>query len=797
MTTLRAGITQGNVRHGLPAVLILTALAMVPASGEAQSLDGTEPLAAEGDLAMQMVEGIKTYLVHETAASRAQRSRHWKQDFRSADDYSKSVAPNRERLRKILGATDPREPVEFLQYDSPVPIAEPRRGGSNGFKVFRVRWPVLEGMAAEGLLLEPNDPAKARVVAIPDADESPEMLAGLAPGVPRAAQFARRLAEQGCQVLVPVLIDRRDTWAGNPKHRLTNQPHREYLYRMALEVGRHVIGYEVQKVLAAIDWFERENASKPLPIGVIGYGEGGMLALYSGALDTRIQATVVSGYYQPREDLWREPIYRDVWGLLREFGDAEIASLVAPRTLIVEASSGPEIAGPPASRDGRADAACPNGKLSTPPQESVRMEVDRARPIFSRLGAQEKLRLIVTGSGQGLPGSDAALSALLDSLGVSPRLHSIAATPIETRETFDGTTRNRQQFYQMVSFTQRLVTRSSEPRAEFWARIDTSSPQKWEQTSQFYRDYIWEEVIGRMPAPSLPANPRTRLIYDTPKFKGYEVVLDVWPEVFAYGILLVPRDIEPGERRPVVVCQHGLEGRPQDVADPHSDSSYYHRFGARLAEEGFVVFAPQNPYIGEDRFRIIQRMAHPLKLSLFSFILGQQQRTLEWLGGLPFVDPARIGFYGLSYGGKTAMRVPPLLPGYALSICSADFNEWVWKNTSVDSPYSYLLTKEYDMIEFDFANVVNYAELAMLMAPRPFMVERGHHDPVAPDEWVAYEYAKVRRFYVTEMRRPENTEIEFFDGPHTIHAKGTFEFLRRHLRWPEKPSKAEARRGAH
>jgi hypothetical protein len=25
---------------------------------------------------------------------------------------------------------------------------------------------------------------------------------------------------------------------------------------------------------------------------------------------------------------------------------------------------------------------------------------------------------------------------------------------------------------------------------------------------------------------------------------------------------------------------------------------------------------------------------------------------------LPFVDPDRIGFYGLSYGGKTAMRVP-------------------------------------------------------------------------------------------------------------------------------------------
>ena len=31
------------------------------------------------------------------------------------------------------------------------------------------------------------------------------------------------------------------------------------------------------------------------------------------------------------------------------------------------------------------------------------------------------------------------------------------------------------------------------------------------------------------------------------------------------GILILPRDLKPGEKRPVVVCQHGLEGRPQAV----------------------------------------------------------------------------------------------------------------------------------------------------------------------------------------------------------------------------------------
>jgi hypothetical protein len=275
-------------------------------------------------------------------------------------------------------------------------------------------------------------------------------------------------------------------------------------------------------------------------------------------------------------------------------------------------------------------------------------------------------------------------------------------------------------------------------------------------------------------------NARSRLLYDQPKFRGWEVVLDVWPGVFAYGILLLPKDLKPGERRPVVVCQHGLEGRPQDIADPALDHRAYHRYGVRLAEEGFVVYAPQNPYIGLDRFRLLQRKSHPLKLSLFSYILGQHQRTLEWLAAQPFADARRIGFYGLSYGGKTAVRVPPLLDGYALSICSADYNEWVWKNTSIESKYSYLLGGEYDMLEFDFATKVNYADLSNLMAPRPFMVERGHRDTVGIDEWVSYEYAKVRRFY-DELGIGDRTEIEYFNGPHMMHAVGTVAFLRKYL----------------
>jgi dienelactone hydrolase len=743
-------------------VWLLAAAAPVACAQEV--LPGTGRLTFEGDPAAAMVDGIHAYLLRETAASPGKRAALAKSD----------LAARRERFRRLIGAVDDRVPFTALQLVATT--ADPAEvGRGKGYRVYAVRWPVFDDVDAEGLLLEPEGEPKARIVAIPDAGWSPEMLAGLTPGIDPGAQFARRLAESGCEVLTPVLIDRSDTWSGIPGVGMTNQSHREWIYRMAFENGRHIIGYEVQKVLAAVDWFARENATRDLPIGIAGYGEGGLLALYAASLDARVRATLVSGYFESRQDLWREPIYRDVWGLLGEFGDAELAAMIAPRALIVEAGRFPEVAGPPPATSQRRGAA-PTGRLATPPLESVRSEVERAR-------AGGNVQLVVSGEGRGSPGTTESLTDLLRSLGVSAPPPGTGDPARDLRRDYDPSIRLHRQFDQLVAHTQALVRSSGLRRTGFWSPADSSSPEAWKKSTERQRNYIWEEVIGRLPDPNVPANPQTRLIFDEPKYRGYEVMLDVWPGVFAYGILLVPKDIQPGERRPVVVCQHGLEGRVRDVADPKVDSGYYHRFAVRLAEEGFVTFAPQNPYIGEDRFRLIQRQGHPLKLSLFSFILGQHQRLLEWLGGLPFVDRARIGFYGLSYGGKTAMRVPPLLPGYALSICSADFNEWVWKTTSVDARYSYMLTGEYDMLEFDFANVVNYSDLANLMAPRPFMVERGHEDGVAPDEWVAYEYAKVRRFY-TRMGLADRTEIEFFNGPHTIHAVGTFAFLRRHLQWP-------------
>jgi len=733
---------------------------------ERVSLPGTKPLTLQGDIASRLVEGVDRFLLREIEAAAAGQEKRWKRDVSSAKAYERSVEPNRKRLAHILGVRDPR-----VAFDAPERVgttAQPALvGRGEGYEVHAIRWPAFGDVHGEGLLLVPTGRAAiADVVALPDAGQTPEQVAGLAEGVAAASQYARRLAESGCRVVVPVVIDRRERM---PK--LTN---REFLYRSAFELGRHIIGYEVQKALACVDFFAREGGGKAR-IGVLGWGEGGLLAFYAAALDTRIAAACVSGYLDDRRDLWQEPIDRNVFGLLEQFGDAELAGLVAPRTLIVEACRAPEQTIP----GGRGAP----GRIVTPKLADVRKEVARAEKLLAGSTPPWRPELIVSAGGTGPFGTPEALQAFVAALAPGAKLAAPGPAPENLRAKLDPAARHARQVHELDRHNQWLLAESPYVRQEFMKKLDTASPEAFATSVEWYRRTFRDEVIGRFDQPLLPPNPRTRKSYDEPKWTGYEVVLDVWPDVIAYGILLVPKDIPPGQKRPVVVCQHGLEGRPQHTIGKERYASYK-AFAARLAERGFVTFAPQNLYLFGDRFRTLQRKANPIGRTLFSIIVPQHEQITDWLKSLAFVDGRRIAFYGLSYGGKTAMRVPPLVSNYCLSICSADFNDWVWKNASTRSRYSYVRTGEYEIFEFDLGSTFNYAEMAALIAPRPFMVERGHFDGVAPDERVAYEFAKVRHLYNGRLGIGDRCEIEFFAGPHTIHGAGTFEFLHKHLNWP-------------
>jgi len=138
-------------------------------AGPPQFLDQTAPLELRGDLAAQMVEGIHRYLDRSTAVALKSRESFWKRDYQSAERYSQSVAPNRDHLRRIIGAVDKRLPATAIRIEAGT-LDALTIGSGSGYKIYAVRWPVFEGVDGEGVLLEPESRPVARIVAVPDAD---------------------------------------------------------------------------------------------------------------------------------------------------------------------------------------------------------------------------------------------------------------------------------------------------------------------------------------------------------------------------------------------------------------------------------------------------------------------------------------------------------------------------------------------------------------------------------------------------------------------------------------------------
>lgn len=793
-----------------PLILAFTLLAwhplwaQVPTHAEPQNvpqtLPGTLPLDwPEKDhvsMAERLMDSAHRYVDRRISNAITRRGRYWNYNLSEGSEaYEASIKPNRERFKRLIGVVDERVPVimeRFGDDQNPSLVA-----GNDTYQVYQVRWPVLQndgaGVWGEGLLVEPRGEPAGYVVVVPDADQTPEQLMGLAGGIAPASQTARLLADYGFSVIIPMIVDRQylDVEAMDIPYEVTGrlensqQTHREWLYRQSYHMGRHIIGYEVQKVLAAVDWF-RQLGGPNAKIGVAGYSEGGLIAFHSAAVDTSIDAVLVSGYFNSRENAWAEPIYRNIWALLEQFGDAELATLIAPRGLIVEYSPVPGITGH-------------KGEIHTPAFWSVRDEFDRIEAFVPH---DFHPRLLVHGV-QGEPIGPGSIKALIEFSGLlgvdEPEFENTTAQdPLRDHRTaFYPAERHFRQVQQIQYHVQKLVQGSERVREQFFSHQimpeladvtwsvrrehETHPYGQFVESSQWYREYFLEEIIGSFDDDLLPPDPHTRKIYNTSLWAGYDVVLDVFEDLYAWGVLLVPHDIQPGERRPVVVTQHGRNGLPEHLIDGDRDA--YNNFAARLADRGFVVFVPHNLYRGEDRYRWLDRKANAVKASLFTFIMHQHDQILRWLNTLDFVDGKRIGFYGLSYGGQTAVRVPAILEGYALSISSGDFNQWTRKVAATHLPFSFMHTIEWEMPYFNLGHTYDYAEMAYLIFPRPFMVERGHHDHVAQDRWVAHEYAKVRRLYAM-LGMADHTGIEYFHGGHSIHGEVTFDFLHKHLDWP-------------
>ncbi len=778
----------------------LTGWPKLSAASFSGSLPGTDLLVTAEDLSLDLVLANDRFLDRRIVEATEKRAGFWNRDLSSSEAYRRSIAPNRTRLIEILGLDrDWRDlDIDGFRYD---PAGSGFRyhsrnlnpaisygEGKDEIEVREITWEVFGGVRGRALMVTPRSRAVvAEVIAIPDTSQSVyDVVDG--GGGPSAVGLARA----GCRVFVPTRIPR-----DIKRHTITE---REWLQRPSFELGRTLTGYELHKVLSLVEG-RRKVLGDSKKIGVMGWGDGGTLALFAAAVaddpEMRIDSACVSGSFGPREELWQEPADHQLCDFLSEFGDAEVASLIAPRRLVIEPARGSDFRYRTVEGSRELDISRERSEERGKPGRSTIHTGDEVAAELNRLDrlVEGDLSSFVTVSESGgSVFSKDTLVTFLNNLGVedipSKSFDGMIDRLRPRREHgVESDFARGQDVSEIEARNQAMLTQSESDRAEFFANLKTNTLEGFEETVESYRDYFRSKVVGDFGIPLAEPNPRSRPYQESDKTISYEVVLDVFDGVFAYGILTLPKDLDvsSGEKLPLVVCQHGLEGTPQQVIGEEKYKAYK-AFSTRLAERGFITFAPQNGYKYYDLFRLQQSKAQSIGKTLFSIIVPQHQQITNWLADQPFVDADRIAFYGLSYGGKSAMRIPPLVDNYCLSICSADFNDWVWKNSATDERalrYSYVDTLEYEMFEWNLGGTFSYSEMATLICPRPFMVERGHFDGVGPDDRVAYEFAKVRHLYQGKLGIGDRCEIEWFPGPHTINGVGTFRFLHQHLDWPE------------
>jgi dipeptidyl-peptidase 4 len=135
-----------------------------------------------------------------------------------------------------------------------------------------------------------------------------------------------------------------------------------------------------------------------------------------------------------------------------------------------------------------------------------------------------------------------------------------------------------------------------------------------------------------------------------------------------YGSLLRPRQMVPGQRYPVVVMVYG---GPHKQAVQNQWSA--HLMWQHLADRGVVVFQLDNRGT-PGRGRAFEQATYG---RLGELELQDQLAGIDYLATLPFVDSARVGIYGHSYGGfMVALAMLKAPARFKVGIAGSPVTDW-------------------------------------------------------------------------------------------------------------------------
>jgi dienelactone hydrolase len=249
-------------------------------------------------------------------------------DCRSSAAFEKSVQPLRQAFCDSIGYPPPGEaPKEAATFDK---IGEDSIG-----TYYRAVIPVLPSVHAEGIYIVPKGiKGKAPlIISMHGGGGSPEV--ALFHGGANHHDMVRGGVKRGYVVFAPQHLFSAESFPKDIRNRIDE--------RMRL-VGTSLTAVEIAKITRSLDVILKRPEVDPGRVAMVGLSYGGYYALVTPAVDTRIKVAVCSCYYGVQEGRYeRDELsvpsdfkFKDRFTLFR---DSELAALICPRALQIQAGS--------------------------------------------------------------------------------------------------------------------------------------------------------------------------------------------------------------------------------------------------------------------------------------------------------------------------------------------------------------------------------------------------------------------------------------------------------------------------
>ena len=238
-------------------------------------------------------------------------------------EYAKDIFSNQEKYRSDFKAMLGWPLVDCKAEGIPTATSE-LLSEEDGYDIYRMQFEVMEDLHITGLFFKEKSTEKKPLVIVQHGGlGTPELISGFYGSTSNYNDMLHRVRQKGVHVFAPQLI----LWAD--KYEVDFN--RDNIDARLKSVGSSIAALEIYSIMRILDYFEAKDYVSTL--GMVGLSYGGFFTLYTAAIDTRIKSAISCSFFcnrdqKPERDwLWTNAAYK--------FNDAEVASLVYPRSIYI------------------------------------------------------------------------------------------------------------------------------------------------------------------------------------------------------------------------------------------------------------------------------------------------------------------------------------------------------------------------------------------------------------------------------------------------------------------------------